>query len=65
MKIADITQITDEKKKALNFIEDWQSKNEYNPLFLGEYNDKFNKEFNHFLNNSNFSEQTINFFKTE
>ena len=54
-----------ESQKVSNFIKNWQSKNNYNPRFLDEYNAKFNAEFNYFLENSNFSKETISIFKTQ
>jgi hypothetical protein len=56
-------KILKENEIVLNFIKNWQSKNEYNPLFLNEYNNKFNAEFNHFLKNSEFSNETIELFE--
>lgn len=53
-----------ENKAVLSFINDWQSKNEYNPRFLDEYNAKFRAEFNHFLENSNFHTDIVEFFKS-
>jgi kynurenine formamidase len=53
-----------ESGKVLSFIKKWQSKNDYNPKFLKEYNEKFKAEFNEFLKNSNFSQTTVNIFKT-
>lgn len=54
-----------ENQKILNFIKEYQEKNDYNPRFLDEYNAKFNNEFNYFLKNSNFSKETIELFKLE
>lgn len=56
--------LRNEAEKVSNFIDNWREKNEYNPLFLEEYNNKFNAEFNHFLKNSNFSEETIKMFES-
>lgn len=53
-----------ENNKVLDFIKDWQSKNEYNPKFLDEFNAKFNAEFNDFLSTGNFSDETIEFFRS-
>ena len=54
---------TTEEQKVLNFIKEFQAKNEYNPIFLDEYNNKFNAEFNYFLEVENFSDETKNIFK--
>lgn len=54
-----------ENQKILDFIKEYQEKNDYNPRFLDEYNAKFNTEFNYFLKNSNFSKETIELFKLE
>ena len=58
----EVQEVINENKKVLEFIKDWQSKNEYNPKFLDEFNAKFNAEFNDFLNAGNFSKNTIDFF---
>ena len=64
-KIIDETRnLRTENEEIQKFIKNYQSKNEYNPRFLDEYNTKFNAEFDYFLNNSNFSKKTINFFKS-
>jgi len=56
-------KLLSENETVLNFIKNWQSKNDYNPIALKEYNNKFNTEFNHFLNGANLSKETINSFK--
>ena len=58
----EVQEVINENNKVLEFIKDWQSKNEYNPKFLDEFNAKFNAEFNDFLNAGNFSKNTIDFF---
>ena len=58
----EVQLILNENKTVLDWIKGWQSKNEYNPRFLDEHNNKFNAEFNYFLNNGNFSEDTVNLF---
>lgn len=55
-------KILTENKIVLSFIKNWQSKNDYNPIALKEYNNKFNVEFNHFLSNANLSKETIDLF---
>ena len=55
--------ILNENEAVLSFIKKWQSKNDYQPIALKEYNKKFNVEFNWFLKNSNFSKETIKLFK--
>ena len=57
-----IKNLNKENNKVLKFIKNWQSKNEYKPETLKQYNKKFNIEFNLFLKNNNFSKETINFF---
>jgi len=52
-----------ENEKVLNFIIDWESKNEYKKESLKKYNYRFTKEFNFFLNNNNFSKDTIELFQ--
>jgi len=54
--------IKSENDKVLNFIKEFQAKNDYNPKFLDQYNAKFNAEFNDFLNSGNFSQKTIDLF---
>lgn len=61
--MVNIELITSENLQVLDFIKNWQSKNEYNPKFLNEHNAKFNAEFADFLNNSNLSEETKKTFK--
>ncbi len=51
-----------ENKAVLSFIEQWQSKNEYRPETIKQYNEKFIIEFSLFLNSSNFSKETIECF---
>lgn len=58
----EVQEVINENNKVLEFIKDWQSKNEYNPKFLDEFNAKFNAEFNDFLNAGNFSTETIKLF---
>jgi len=58
----EVQKAINENNKVLDFIKDWQSKNEYNPKFLDEYNAKFNAEFNQFLKDGNFTEEIIKFF---
>jgi hypothetical protein len=57
-----IESMQSENDKVLNFIKEFQSKNDYNPKFLDQYNAKFNAEFNDFLNSGNFSQKTIDLF---
>lgn len=52
-----------ENKKVQEFIDSFQANNEYNPISINEYNAKFRIEFNHFLENSGFSDETIQLFK--
>ena len=59
-----VKKILDEGEQISNFIKNWQSKNDYNPQFMDEYNKKFNAEFNHFLKNNNFSKETIGLFES-
>jgi hypothetical protein len=54
-----------EHAKIYSFIENWRVKNEYNPITLEEYNAKFRKEFNQFLDQSDFSEEIIKLNKYE
>lgn len=63
MATIEVKTILAENEQVLNFIKNWQDKNEYNPKFLDEHNAKFNAEFNDFLNSNNFSQETINLFK--
>lgn len=51
-----------ENNKILSFIKEWQSKNDYNPLFMDEYNAKFNAEFKHYLDSVNVSQETKDFY---
>lgn len=60
----EVQQAVEENNKVLNWIKEWQSKNDYNHIFLDEYNVKFNAEFNHFLNTSSLSQTTIDLFKS-
>ena len=55
-----IELVREENQKVLDFIKTWQSKNEYNPKFLDEYNSKFNAEFKDYLQSNNFSQETLN-----
>ena len=57
-----IERVRQENKTVLNFIKEWQSKNEYNPKFLDEYNAKFNAEFRDFLQSNDFHPETIKTF---
>lgn len=59
----EVSTAIQENNIVLDFIKEYQSKNEYNPMFLDEYNKKFNAEFNHFLNNAKVSQKTKDFFK--
>jgi len=54
-----INTVRQENKQILQFIKDFQAKNEYNPKFLDEYNAKFNAEFNHYLKSNNFHPETL------
>lgn len=58
-------RILSENKKVMDFINEFRNKNEYNPISLDEYNAKFKKEFNHFLENSNFSDAVVQLFKID
>jgi hypothetical protein len=57
-------KILSENERIQKFIKDYQLKNDYNPRFFEQYNAKFNAEFNQFLIDGNFSQQTINLFFT-
>jgi len=59
-----VKEILKENKIVSNWIDNYRLKNEYNPIALKEYNTKFETEFNHFLNNSNLSSETIELFET-
>lgn len=59
-----VEKILSENEKIQNFIKEYQLKNNYNPAFLEQYNAKFNAEFNQFLIDGNFSQETINLFFT-
>ena len=59
----EITTAQNENKMILDFIKNWQDKNEYHPISIDEYNSKFKKEFFYFLDNSNLSKETIQLFK--
>ena len=59
MKATLINTVRKENKQILQFIKDFQSKNDYNPKFLDEYNTKFNAEFNDYLKNNNFHPETL------
>ena len=67
MEIAknNVESILNENERIQKFILDYQSKNDYNPKFLDEYNAKFNAEFTDFLENGNFTKETINLFKNQ
>lgn len=58
-------RLLSENKKVMNFINEFRDKNDYNPISLDEYNAKFKKEFNHFLENSNFLDETVQLFKVD
>jgi len=58
----EIKRARKENDLVSKFIKNFQANNEYKPESLTEYNAKFNKEFKHFLNNSNFSKDTIELF---
>lgn len=62
MSTQNNTILLSENNRVLKFIKKFQSKNEYNYKFLDEYNAKFRAEFDDFLNNSNLTQDTINFF---
>jgi hypothetical protein len=53
-----------ENDLVLNFIKDWQSKNEYNPTRLNEYNDKFNVDLATYLDTTTISQETKEFFQS-
>ena len=57
-----IENILSENERIQNFISEYQRKNEYNPLYLKEYNEKFNTEFKDFLSSGVFSQKTIELF---
>ena len=61
----EIEKIKAENETVLSFIKNWQSKNDYNPIALNEYNAKFKVEMNHFLSTKNFSKETIDLFICE
>ncbi len=61
---AIVREAIDENNQVLNFIKDWQSKNEYNPKFLDEYNAKFNAELAEYLNTTDISQETKEFFQS-
>ncbi len=54
-----------ENNKVQNFIQNFRDNNEYNPISIDEYNAKFKVEFNHFLENSEFLDETIKIFKVD
>jgi len=56
-------QVLTENNKVLDFIKNWQSKNDYNPITLKEYNAKFKKEFRQFFKENDFSKETIQLFE--
>ena len=49
-----------ELNTVLDFIENWQNENIYNPSFLHEFNAKFRKDLTVFFEKSNFKTVTIN-----
>jgi len=57
------TEILTENDQVLKFIKNWQLKNDYNPMSLKPYNEKFKIEFNYYLKNNNFSKDTITIFE--
>ena len=57
-----ITELINGTDKIINFIKDWQSKNDYNPEFLNEHNDKFNTEFKSFMETENILEENKKLF---
>lgn len=59
-----VKKILSENERVQNFIKEYQLKNNYNPVFLEQYNAKFNAEFNRFLIDGNFSQETVNLFFT-
>ncbi len=59
-----VKKILSENERVQNFIKEYQLKNNYNPAFLEQYNAKFNAEFNQFLIDGNFSQETVNLFFT-
>ena len=48
-----------ELNTVLDFIENWQNENIYNPSFLHEFNAKFRKDIKVFFEKSNFKTITI------
>lgn len=60
----EVSTAIQENNQVLNFIKEYQSKNEYNPMFLDEYNAKFNAEFKQFLDNAKLSQKTKDFFQS-
>ena len=65
MKQKTRKELNKENDTILHWIKEWQSKNDYNPIALDEYNAKFKKEFNHFLKNGNFDKDTVSIFLVE
>jgi UDP-galactopyranose mutase len=55
--------IVTENQKVLNFITNFQSKNEFKNISIDPYNEKFRIEFDFFLIKNNFSKETIKLFK--
>lgn len=49
-----------ELNKVLDFIEDWQERNPYNPSNLEAFNSKFKGDLKDFFEKSNFNTITIN-----
>jgi len=62
--MSTVKKILSENKRVQNFVKEYQLKNNYNPAFLEQYNAKFNAEFNQFLIDGNFSQETVNLFFT-
>jgi hypothetical protein len=63
-------KLIDERKKRLleakriqKFIENWQRKNKFDSKKLVEYNSKFKKDLNSYLNKGNFSSETKKLYK--
>lgn len=49
-----------ELNTVLNFIENWQMNNIYDPSLLYEFNSKFRKDMQAFFNKSDFKTITVN-----
>ena len=52
-----------ETELIIDFINNWQAKNNYDPEALNEYNAKFKKELNVFLDKNDFTKETKEIFK--